>query len=610
MPDEKIELLDDFLVDMDIETITIDKNDERAFLETEELDEEEIESSGDLNELSKATGVEIENLNISGGGVSGGSSEIKAETVNIYQQAAPINVSGGNVASGGTSSGVSGGQTIANQEVSKPEVFGGESLPSQASQGQPQTLGGGSVPPNITFENVTFEIKDANIKVDKSEIKAESVDFTTKDSNLSIDASELLKEPEEELITISETDLNDIIDENTVDLDKLAEETESEFTSPEGIDTTGEISEEISGIGDIGETIDELEKVEEPSIPEQDELKSVESELDKIPEEPKGIVEEDSIVSIDGNELDNLIYGSELSKYVEEKPLEEIKFEEPENIVEEVEQKFEQPVEFELEEKEESPVQTTEVLEEPVETAKEEDFSGVGFDNIDEIKLEEIPLEEINISSEEKSEIPIIEEEKQEEPVAIVEEEKEELISPEKVEESVAKEDDFTFDLSVIPDVAEVEEDEPIALSLEELNNIEVSEESIEERMPSSEGENIEIAVDELSSDVELKDSLKEPASLEVYGTDESEAGLPEGIEIEGIDNIFEEPEPGKSFSESAGVIEDKLESLSPETKEELKTVLKYLDNLLEELPEDKIREFAKSEYYDLYVKILDKLGI
>ncbi|MEJ5284038.1 MAG: hypothetical protein WHS77_03205 [Brevinematales bacterium] len=609
MPDEKIELLDDFLVDMDIETITIDKNDERAFLETEELDEEEIESSGDLNELSKATGVEIENLNISGGGgVSGGPSDIKAETVNIYQQAAPINVSGGNVSSGGVSGGISGGQAVPTQELSKPEVFGGENFPSQASQSQPQGFGGGSVPPNITFENVTFEIKDANIKVDKSEIKAESVDLTTEDSNLSIDAAELLKEPEEELITISETDLNDIIEENTVDLDKLAEETESEFTSPEGIDTTGEISEEVSGIGDIGETIDELEKVEEPSIPEQDELKSVESELDKIPEESKGITEEDSIVSIDGNELDNLIYGSELSKYVEEKPEEEIKFEEPESIPE---QKFEKPVEFELEEKEVAPVETPQVFEEAVEPTKEEDFGGVGFDNIDEIKLEEIPLEEINISPEESSEIPIIEEEKQEEePVAIVEEEKEELISPEKVEEEMAKEEDFTFDLSVIPDVAEVEEDEPIALSLEELNNIEVSEESIEERMPSSEGENIEIAVDELSSDVELKDSLKEPASLEVYGTDESEAGLPEGIEIEGIDNIFEEPEPGKSFSESAGVIEDKLESLSPETKEELKTVLKYLDNLLEELPEDKIKEFAKSEYYDLYVKILDKLGI
>ncbi len=609
MPDEKIELLDDFLVDMDIETITIDKNDERAFLETEELDEEEIESSGDLNELSKATGVEIENLNISGGGgVSGGPSDIKAETVNIYQQAAPINVSGGNVSSGGVSGGISGGQAVPTQELSKPEVFGGENFPSQASQSQPQGFGGGSVPPNITFENVTFEIKDANIKVDKSEIKAESVDLTTEDSNLSIDAAELLKEPEEELITISETDLNDIIEENTVDLDKLAEETESEFTSPEGIDTTGEISEEVSGIGDIGETIDELEKVEEPSIPEQDELKSVESELDKIPEESKGITEEDSIVSIDGNELDNLIYGSELSKYVEEKPEEEIKFEEPESIPE---QKFEKPVEFELEEKEVAPVEIPQVFEEAIEPAKEEDFGGVGFDNIDEIKLEEIPLEEINISPEESSEIPIIEEEKQEEePVAIVEEEKEELISPEKVEEGAAKEEDFTFDLSVIPDVAEVEEDEPIALSLEELNNIEVSEESIEERMPSSEGENIEIAVDELSDNVELQDSLKEPASLEVYGTDESEAGLPEGIEIEGIDNIFEEPVPGKSFSESAGVIDDKLESLSPETKEELKTVLKYLDNLLEELPEDKIKEFAKSEYYDLYVKILDKLGI
>ncbi len=104
------------------------------------------------------------------------------------------------------------------------------------------------------------------------------------------------------------------------------------------------------------------------------------------------------------------------------------------------------------------------------------------------------------------------------------------------------------------------------------------------------ENENIEIPVEELANNVELKDSVKEPASLDIYNTDETE-GLPAGIEIEGIDNIFEEPEPVKSFSESANIIEDKLESLSPETKEELKTVLKYLDNLLD-------------------VKILDKLGI
>ncbi len=57
-------------------------------------------------------------------------------------------------------------------------------------------------------------------------------------------------------------------------------------------------------------------------------------------------------------------------------------------------------------------------------------------------------------------------------------------------------------------------------------------------------------------------------------------------------------------------IINEKLEALSDNTKEELKKVLKYLDSLLESLPEEKIKEFAHSEYYDLYNKILDKLGI
>ncbi|MBU1077122.1 MAG: hypothetical protein KKH98_07510, partial [Spirochaetes bacterium] len=44
--------------------------------------------------------------------------------------------------------------------------------------------------------------------------------------------------------------------------------------------------------------------------------------------------------------------------------------------------------------------------------------------------------------------------------------------------------------------------------------------------------------------------------------------------------------------------------------KESLKTVLKYLDSLLDSLPEDKIKEFADSEYYDLYNKLINSLEI
>ncbi len=609
MSEERRELLDDFLVDMDIETITLDKNDERVFLETEELDEEELEAA---NDLSKSSGVEIENLNISGGLAPSEASEIKAETINIYQQSPVVNLSG--------------------EEIKQTREEVNQSIPTPQSVlpqgGAPQGLGAvyeqvGAVqqtqsqvipqPQNITFENVTFEIKDANIKIEKGDTYTEDTSFKTDEIKVE-DVKDLITQPEEELITVSEADLNEIIDENTVDLDKLAEETESEFASLDetlsdvGIDSEFEEKEELKN------TIDEIEKVEEPSIPQEEEITPIEPE--KIEREEKeetmGLKEEDSIVSIDGSELDNLIYGSEISKYIEEQP--EVMEEAPSNI--EFTQKEAEPVEVMETTKTTENMEVPEVeiptknLVESSENLEIEDFSG--FDNLEEIKLDDVPLENLEIQTEGLTEVPIVEESKEEsveeEPIVAIEEEKEEeLISPQALSEE-GKEEDFTFDLSVIPDVAEVEEDEPIALSLEELNNIEVSEEKeIEPEV--EESENVEVSMEEFSTGSELEDNIKSPSSIELYGTDE-EGGLPEGLEIEGIDHILEEPELGKSYSESVGAIQDKIESLSPETKEELRTVLKYLDNLLEELPEDKIKEFAKSEYYDLYVKILDKLGV
>jgi pilus assembly protein FimV len=38
--------------------------------------------------------------------------------------------------------------------------------------------------------------------------------------------------------------------------------------------------------------------------------------------------------------------------------------------------------------------------------------------------------------------------------------------------------------------------------------------------------------------------------------------------------------------------------------------VLVYLDQLLASLPEEKIEEFASSEYYDTYRKLFDELGL
>lgn len=43
---------------------------------------------------------------------------------------------------------------------------------------------------------------------------------------------------------------------------------------------------------------------------------------------------------------------------------------------------------------------------------------------------------------------------------------------------------------------------------------------------------------------------------------------------------------------------------------EEIKTVLTYMDRLLEYLPEEKIKEFAKSSHFKTYKKLFDELGL
>ena len=44
--------------------------------------------------------------------------------------------------------------------------------------------------------------------------------------------------------------------------------------------------------------------------------------------------------------------------------------------------------------------------------------------------------------------------------------------------------------------------------------------------------------------------------------------------------------------------------------KEEIKSVLSYMDQLLENLPEDKIAEFAQSEQFETYKKLFAELGL
>jgi len=95
----------------------------------------------------------------------------------------------------------------------------------------------------------------------------------------------------------------------------------------------------------------------------------------------------------------------------------------------------------------------------------------------------------------------------------------------------------------------------------------------------------------------------------------EEELELPE--EAEEIEEIAPPPEltkPGKAAPAAGTTIiqtggKDDFQ-LTSKLKSELKNILTYMDHLLESLPEEKIEEFARSEYFDSYKKLFKELGL
>ncbi|GHV54701.1 hypothetical protein AGMMS49579_15820 [Spirochaetia bacterium] len=115
------------------------------------------------------------------------------------------------------------------------------------------------------------------------------------------------------------------------------------------------------------------------------------------------------------------------------------------------------------------------------------------------------------------------------------------------------------------------------------------------------------------------EDALLPPA-VEAAEEENFAQVIPEGFIVEEEDTPAPAPDPDSEKPEAAldtDELATEAESIPPETgdipgpfKQELKTVLSYMDRLLESLPEDKIEEFAKSEYFDTYKKLFKELGI
>lgn len=533
MPADKQEVLDDFIMDMDIETITLDD------MQVKESDKNQDGRSQEMSFSEQA------NNQFFG--------DLKMNNVNI-------------------------------EEIKLGEPTGGAS--------QKPLLGGDG-------QNVTINIEHASIAGDiKGDIKGDWKGDVKGDFKGDIKKTESENKPETDTETgkggLRRKIGREIATEAAPIMEELAPASLSDVPEVDipdfgRMNASGEITMDTLDDGFLKNvesdiTLGELNKIEEtpePSIPQEIPMEDTVPVIDREPPARRTNVprpadkarndsifnSEDDIIFIDGSELDKLVFGQngdarkETPSINNVPVMEEIPVESPEDIpVPSDEREITIPVDqIRMNVKETVPL-AEEIITE------EEPVSSLDIPPLDEgiIRENDTAVEQIEINLEEPQ--PAVKAE---------------------------AEPEFNFDLSVIPDVEMVEEDEPIALSLDELNNIDISDNTV-----------MGFNADSIPA--------METLPAETPGTAAAPAEDDEKIEIslDELNEIQKDISPDQGKDEKTRFIDEQIENLSGQSKDELRTVLSYLDKLLEDLPEDRIKEFAKSDYYDLYVKILDKLGV
>ncbi|MCI7108580.1 MAG: hypothetical protein MR978_00155 [Spirochaetia bacterium] len=190
----------------------------------------------------------------------------------------------------------------------------------------------------------------------------------------------------------------------------------------------------------------------------------------------------------------------------------------------------------------------------------------------------------------------------------------------------VSEEDSGTLTLDELEDVSQ---------GISETEETEYLDDSLSDKTETEDifEENLSQVQDETQEVVDAQEEKGNPEILEqIQDEIPTVASITEGL-TEPEENVFEKTfgeESGSDFTtpESSVSIEDAIEienpednsltqieetndnELSKDIKNDVKSVLLYMDKLLESLPDEKIREFAASEQFETYKKLFDELGL
>ena len=381
---------------------------------------------------------------------------------------------------------------------------------------------------------------------------------------------------------------------------------------------------------------DVLEKIEKDLNQIKAEIQSLKSELAGLgrtgagsgkldvppaPAEGDGFFEkgEDETIALTGDELDNILNTADVTEEVEV-PEETVESPEVEELLPtgempgEAEEGLMELGSLDLEEEQPSAEVSLEEIEPSIsdEQAIEIDIGGQTEESADleepgeELSLDETVLEEAG-ELDELEELTLEEPEPGEEDIETLEalggEETDEALDlTEPVEELSLDEPelDEAGELDVLEELS-LEEPEDEA-GLEEAGELDELEElTLEEPEPGAEDmETLEaLGGEETDEALDLAEPVEE---LSLEELDEQSPEEPVG-ELELAEEQLTVPEP----QPSAGAA---TEELSDDLKTEIKSVLSYFDQLLEALPEEKIKEFAQSEYFVRYKRLFEELGL
>ena len=350
-------------------------------------------------------------------------------------------------------------------------------------------------------------------------------------------------------------------------------------------------------------------------------------------EEPGGFFnsdEEDDTIALSGDELSNIVSNAD---FTEETAEPDTQYDEStEETVTEEQPEQELPEDFSADFSNDTPFGGIEDTVIP----DEEPDSGLSMDINEEI-LEEPNLDDIETNADipEEIEIPKVDdiaETQDEEPDLddiLVESSSTDFMDS--VTDSTNMQPDIEITEPVEPELAE----EEAAITKEEADDItsEYSADTAENTEPvldedaalelpeesSSDAENTdeestddifnETAIEDAqhTQDAMMNDIMNEAPSVDNALSEENVDYLSKDNTVLSDDEAAvaeSEPEP------SAETEQTDTSNLPSDIKEDVKSVLLYMDQLLENLPEDKIMEFAKSEQFTTYKKLFNELGL